>query len=589
MANILVPSRKILLPQQALAVDREKIRETRTLFAAFAGTQFRDIVAGRVLSNAGTMKLASRGRVASFNGSQSSNLAFTMPNGYTGLVVAARIRANGTQPGDPGTAFGIFTSNTDQGGFGVGFNSAGDRVGTTPLTTNGTGVDSYSPATIGRWYTVYAEVTGNGNGFAACYVDGKPAQVQVNYSGGMDGTPNEIVLGSQHRASGFLRWFNGDVEWAALLQVPGATVLTTTGLTPEIAARLYESNYPYNLLRPTESKIWVAVTGGGATNYTLTADVGSYSLTGQAASLFPTFKRTLVADAASYSLTGQDALLSYIPGGVDYYMPADGGGYTSSGQDAGLTVVRKYALPADVGSYTLNGQAANFSVVRKYALAADVGSYTLNGQDAILAYAPGSGAYVLAADVGTYTSTGQGAATRFNARVDGSTGTYTSTGQGAALTVARRLPGAAGTYQITGNDATLTFVGVMAYTLSGETGTYTLNGSPATLTGPADVSTRRGGWAPEMPRRKKERVDRILDDVLAVLEEQKEPERVVRRAKKTLHRVARAEQVQNLAELDTKVDLAEVEDAVTRVIHKAIKEAKVKRRRKQDEELLLML
>ena len=565
MANILVPSRKILLPQQALAVDREKIRETRTLFAAFAGTQFRDIVAGRVLSNAGTMKLASRGRVASFNGSQSANLPFTMPNGYTGLVVAARIRATGTQPGSPGTAFGIFTSNTDQGGFGVGFSSAGDRVGTTPLTTNGTGVDSYSPATIGQWYTVYAEVTGNGNGFAACYVDGKPAQVQVNYSGGMDGTPNEIVLGSQHRASGFLRWFNGDVEWAALLQVPGATALTTTGLTPEIAARLYESNYPYNLLRPTESKIWVAVSSGGPTAYTLTADVGNYSLNGQDATLKPTFKRTLVADAASYSLNGQDALLSYIPGGVDYY------------------------LPADTGSYTLNGQDANFAVVRNYALSADVGSYTLNGQDATLAYSPGSGAYVLLADAGVYTSTGQGAATRLSARVDGSTGAYTSTGQGATLTVARRLPGAAGTYQITGNDATLTFVGVVAYTLSGETGTYTLNGSPATLTGPADVSTRRGGWAPEMPRRKKERVDRILDDVLAVLEEQKEPERVVRRAKKTLHRVARAEQVQNLGELDAKVDLAEVEDAVTRVIHKAIKEAKVKRRRKQDEELLLML
>lgn len=364
----------------------------------------------------------------------------------------------------------------------------------------------------------------------------------------------------------------------------------SAGNTANISLAFRAPAAEYAQARSFQRRIMVAVTsGGGGTNYTLTADVGSYSLTGQDASLYPTFKRTLVADAASYSLTGQDALLSYIPGGVDYYMPAEGGGYTSSGQDAGLTVVRKYALPADVGSYTLNGQDANFSVVRNYALVADVGSYTLNGQDAILAYAPGSGAYVLAADVGTYSSTGQGAATRFNARVDGSTGTYSSTGQAAALTVARRLPGAAGTYQITGNDATLTFVGVMAYTLSGETGTYTLNGSPATLTGPSDVSTRRGGWAPEMPRRKKERVDRILDDVLAVLEEQKEPERVVRRAKKTLHRVARAEQVQNLAELDTKVDLAEVEDAVTRVIHKAIKEAKVKRRRKQDEELLLML
>lgn len=427
MANLILPSRRIVAPQQGVALNRAKVKETGTLFAAFAGTEFRDVVSGLRLANPGGSRAAERGRVATFNGSQSTNLPFTMPSGYTGLVVAARIRATGTQPGDPGTAFGIFTSNTDQGGFGVGFNSAGNQVGTIALTTNGTGVTSSSPATIGQWYTVYGEVTGNGNGFAACYVDGKPAQSQANYSGGMDGTPNEIVVGSQHRASGFLRWFNGEIAWAAVLQVPGAVALTTTGLTPELAARLYASNYPYNLLAPIDRRILVAVPSG-ATSHSL--------------------------DASAQAAAAASAALSVAAGGVSVSLDAAGAAQAAAsaalakvvtmsaqgpGQAAGAAVLWKGVSLAAAG-LAVSSAAGNVShAVPLTATAAAVAQSGANLALAVTLSASALAQAEAAAGLATTKSLGAAGAAQASATVD----LYTSGSNSLGAAGAARASGSA--------------------------------------------------------------------------------------------------------------------------------------------------
>lgn len=391
MAALILPSRRIVAPQQGVALNRAKVKETGTLFAAFAGTEFRDVVSGLRLANPGGSRAAERGRVATFNGSQSTNLPFTMPSGYTGLVVAARIRATGTQPGDPGAAFGIYSGNTDQGGFGVGFNSASNQVGTSILSTNGAGVSSYSPATIGQWYTVYGEVDGNGNGFAACYVDGKPAQVQANYSGALDGTPNEIVVGSQHRASGFLRWFNGEIAWAAVLQVPGAVALTTTGLTPELAARLYASNYPFNLLAPIDRRILVAVPTG-ATSHSLNAAAqaaaaataaltvqASAQLAGSAqaqAGASATLLKGVTLAAASIAQAGASASLAHgVPlaasaaavaassAGLALGVTLAASAIATAAASAGLTVTQQNALSANASAQASGSAVLSLQVL----------------------------------------------------------------------------------------------------------------------------------------------------------------------------------------------------------------------------------
>lgn len=72
----------------------------------------------------------------------------------------------------------------------------------------------------------------------------------------------------------------------------------------------------------------------GAT-YTLTAESGSFALTGQDAGL--AFNRVLVADTNSFALTGQDVTLTYTGNGYTYTLSAESGSFALAGQDATLS------------------------------------------------------------------------------------------------------------------------------------------------------------------------------------------------------------------------------------------------------------
>lgn len=116
-----------------------------------------------------------------------------------------------------------------------------------------------------------------------------------------------------------------------------------------------------------------------ATNPTITGDQGSYSLTGQDASLKAT--RILTAAQGSYSLSGQDVTLSYTQPGA-YTLTAGQGSYTIAGSDG----LAQRAMNAAFGSYSLSGQAASFSsgVPQAYTLTASQGAYALTGRSARL-------------------------------------------------------------------------------------------------------------------------------------------------------------------------------------------------------------
>ena len=90
--------------------------------------------------------------------------------------------------------------------------------------------------------------------------------------------------------------------------------------------------------------------------YTLTADAGSYTLSGQTANLLAS--RLLTANAGSYSVTGQDASLI-----VSRLLSAEQGNYTLTGNDASLIINR--LLTAEAGSYMLSGQDASMIVTGK--------------------------------------------------------------------------------------------------------------------------------------------------------------------------------------------------------------------------------
>jgi hypothetical protein len=132
---------------------------------------------------------------------------------------------------------------------------------------------------------------------------------------------------------------------------------------------------------------------------------------------------TLTADSGSYSLTGQDAGLSKTS-----ILSAGQGSYSLTGQDIALSYNLAATLTAVSGVYGLTGTEALVDI----AMVATQGTYTLTGQDATLTYAT-LNALSLTADSGTYALTGQDTGFLKGNYTTFSTGTYSLTGQRANL------------------------------------------------------------------------------------------------------------------------------------------------------------
>jgi hypothetical protein len=113
------------------------------------------------------------------------------------------------------------------------------------------------------------------------------------------------------------------------------------------------------------------------TAYSLTAEAGSYTLTGQTAGTRA--DRKIVAEAGTYSLTGQTAALF-----KGKLLVAEAGSYVLSGQDAALKIGRK--LTAEAGAYVLTGQTADLILFREgqVTLSAAAAAFTVTGQTANL-------------------------------------------------------------------------------------------------------------------------------------------------------------------------------------------------------------
>lgn len=111
--------------------------------------------------------------------------------------------------------------------------------------------------------------------------------------------------------------------------------------------------------------LYLAMNSSG---YTLTADAGAFSLSGQAATL--RIDRRLTADAGAFALTGQAAGLLKVR-----TLVADAGAFSLSGQPASLIVSRK--LTAAAGSFALSGQDVTFN--KGFRLVAAPGVFTITG------------------------------------------------------------------------------------------------------------------------------------------------------------------------------------------------------------------
>lgn len=137
--------------------------------------------------------------------------------------------------------------------------------------------------------------------------------------------------------------------------------------------------------------------------YTLTAASGTYSISGQPATILKS--KLLTAASGSYSIAGQDATITYTAPPTGYTIVADYGTYSISGQPA--SILKGNVLTAGSGSYSISGQDA--SILKGNVLSAASGSYSIAGQDATITYTGTTPAYTLTADYGTYAITGQDA------------------------------------------------------------------------------------------------------------------------------------------------------------------------------------
>lgn len=189
----------------------------------------------------------------------------------------------------------------------------------------------------------------------------------------------------------------------------------------------------------------------------ITADAGSYAVSGQAATLKHGFK--IAADAGSYSVAGQAATLKH-----GWKIAAGVGGYSLTGADATLTKGSSSAkvLSADAGSYVFTGQAAG--LLHAWKTAGGIGSYALTGQAATLRHG-----WKIGAQSDSYAVTGATAQLIRARRVSADAGSYGFTGISATLRHARKIAAGNAGYSFTGSEAHLVTGGTvnMSFSVSG--------------------------------------------------------------------------------------------------------------------------
>lgn len=178
--------------------------------------------------------------------------------------------------------------------------------------------------------------------------------------------------------------------------------------------------------------IAVELAAASVTAYTITADAGSYAVTGTAADLKQGYRVT--ADSGSVAITGTAATLSQ---GVR--ITADPGSIAVTGTAVSFGIVRLGAA----GSYEVTGTTASLLAGRK--IVADSGSVAVTGQAATL-----SRGREVDADSGSIAITGTAAALKRGLVVTAASGSLTITGVTASLEQGYVLTAAAGSYTLTG-------------------------------------------------------------------------------------------------------------------------------------------
>lgn len=215
------------------------------------------------------------------------------------------------------------------------------------------------------------------------------------------GSTNNGTFGSMGTYGGGVSTMTVGTGFTALANNPGGFSTDTSQLTEYRTDNDTTVDGSVDTSVDALGIIGIEVKAAAGGTYTIVAEQGSYTLTGQDLGLL--YPRTMTAEQGSYSLTGQNTNLNYnaaitmaaeyglytLVGSnalVDVSMNAEQGSYTLTGQAATLTYTQlnNFSIVADQGSYVLTGQATNLLFGSR--LVAGQGSYTLNGIQVGLVY-----------------------------------------------------------------------------------------------------------------------------------------------------------------------------------------------------------
>ena len=177
---------------------------------------------------------------------------------------------------------------------------------------------------------------------------------------------------------------------------PYSEIVPLLGITV-VGLSIHE--YPYELTLPGESIAAVIRMIIDIPTYILGTDAGTFTTTGQAASLKRTFK--VIGAAGTFTLTG--AASGFLR---DYVVAGTAGSIALAGQDA-ATLYQRNPLAADAGAFVLQGQDAQF--FRGKTLFADAGAFAVSGEAAGLL-----SARLLPASSATFNVNGQDAALSYD-------------------------------------------------------------------------------------------------------------------------------------------------------------------------------
>lgn len=274
---------------------------------------------------------------------------------------------------------------------------------------------------IGRWHHVAGTYDQSS---ISVFLDGV-FQASTAYSAGLPTGSKQYSIGSNLFTDGYTQG-----------QIDDVRVYDRSLTRSEIAILATRRGVAYETYR---TPVVRGFSGGGA--YTIAADQGSFSLTGQDAGTLAA--RVVGGEQASFTLSGQNANLLRglsVVSDVGTFaltgqaadllatrtITADQGGFTLSGQDATLTYLTAGSLAGDQGSFALAGQDAALKLGRR--VVADQASFVFSGQDATL-----NKGVTLAADVGSFVYSGQDALLRRSVRLACDSATFAFTGRAADL------------------------------------------------------------------------------------------------------------------------------------------------------------